>query len=415
MIRLSMALKNTLRQPRRSLLLGGAIAFGVLVISLASGFTTGMEKSLQDNVTLMSSGHILVSGTAVSRSGRTQIRIRDPGLAAAAEKHLPEAMSIAATSQAQATVVYGTREQQLKLRGVDWALDRLYSENLVLLQGDWAAARSERSVILGARSARRFGTGLGDTLLVRLSTVSGQQNVVEYSLGAIYDDDAAGGMNTALVSLGSLTSDLNMPAGEYQALAVFLEDASKAESAAEKLEAGLRAGGFLSDGTAGQDGYRISTITELSGQIGAVLGSVRWIGLTIFAIMLALVAAGIANTYRMVLLERTKEIGMLRCIGFSRRDIFRVILYEAIFIALAATLAGLAASFPLGALIHFLRFDPSGELGTVLSRGHLHFSPQPLSLLAACIAVLAASGLAVAAPARKAASLPPVEAMRTSV
>lgn len=412
MIRFSMALKNTLRQPRRSLLLGGAIAFGVLVMSLASGFTAGMEKALQDNVTLLSSGHVLVSGTSVSLSGRTQNRIRDPGLATAVKKLLPGALSIAATSQAQATIVYGTREQQLRIRGVDWPLDRLYSENLILVQGDWTAARSDRSITLGARSARRFGIGLGDTLLVRLSTVSGQQNVVEYTLGAVYDDDAAGGMNSGFVSLGNLTADLNMPAGEYQTLAVFLDDASRADPLARELETGLAAEGFLA---AGQAGYRISTITELSGQVGAVLGSVRWIGITIFAIMLVLVAAGIANTYRMVLLERTKEIGMLRCIGFSRRDIFRSFLYEALLIALASTLAGLLASFPLGALVHVLRFDPSGELGTVLSRGRLHFSPQPGPLLAAVAAVLVAAALAVAAPARKAARLPPAEAMRTAV
>lgn len=412
MIRFSMALKNTLRQPRRSLLLGGAIAFGVLVMSLASGFTAGMEKALQDNVTLLSSGHVLVSGTSVSLSGRTQNRIRDPGLATAVKKLLPGALSIAATSQAQATIVYGTREQQLRIRGVDWPLDRLYSENLILVQGDWTAARSDRSITLGARSARRFGIGLGDTLLVRLSTVSGQQNVVEYTLGAVYDDDAAGGMNSGFVSLGNLTADLNMPAGEYQTLAVFLDDASRADPLASELETGLAAEGFLA---AGQAGYRISTITELSGQVGAVLGSVRWIGITIFAIMLVLVAAGIANTYRMVLLERTKEIGMLRCIGFSRRDIFRSFLYEALLIALASTLAGLLASFPLGALVHVLRFDPSGELGTVLSRGRLHFSPQPGPLLAAVAAVLVAAALAVAAPARKAARLPPAEAMRTAV
>ena len=106
---------------------------------------------------------------------------------------------------------------------------------------------------------------------------------------------------------------------------------------------------------------------------------------------------------------------MLRCIGFSRRDIFRSFLYEALLIALASTLAGLLASFPLGALVHVLRFDPSGELGTVLSRGRLHFSPQPGPLLAAVAAVLVAAALAVAAPARKAARLTPAEAMRTAV
>jgi len=165
---------------------------------------------------------------------------------------------------------------------------------------------------------------------------------------------------------------------------------------------------------AGSTVYRISTVTELSGQMGAVLGSVRWIGVTIFAIMLALTAAGITNTYRMVLMERTREIGMLRCIGFRRRDIFRTFIFEAIFIALAGSLAGIALSLPLGFAIHLIPFNPSGSLGSALSRGRLLFAPSLVSYVFVIACVMLASVVAVSGPARKASRLLPVEAMRTT-
>lgn len=165
---------------------------------------------------------------------------------------------------------------------------------------------------------------------------------------------------------------------------------------------------------AGSTVYRISTVTELSGQMGAVLGSVRWIGVTIFAIMLALTAAGITNTYRMVLMERTREIGMLRCIGFRRKDIFRTFIFEAIFIALAGSLAGIALSLPLGFAIHLIPFNPSGSLGSALSRGRLLFAPSLVSYVFVIACVMLASVVAVSGPARKASRLLPVEAMRTT-
>ena len=558
MIRSTMALRNTLRQPRRTMLLGGAIAFGVVIISLASGFTSGMDAAVQNNVTLFSAGHVLVSGIAASETGRAQNRISDASLAQAAKEILPEAVSISETAQSQATVVFGSREQQLRVRGVDWATDRLFSQNLILTAGDWTAAKADRAIILGAQSARRFGLGLGDSVFVKLSTVSGQQNVMEYKLGAVYDDSAAGGMTTALVPLADLLSDLNMKPGQYQSLAVFLPDASQADSAAAKLTAGLKkagysmldasslvaanrqsiagnqsaggqtanslatgaqvgaangqttaqnngassitaqaiatkraarrqalagnssttsttvgketptsaiasapnagqtqspgagsmgagpvpsdAGGSMAGlsgpgGNAGNPGggfgrsfmsqifanvpagttfYRVATVTELSGQMGAVLGSVRWISITIFAIMLVLVAAGITNTYRMVLMERTKEIGMLRCIGFKRSDIFWIFIFEAGLIAIAGSLAGIVVSLPIGLLVHLVPFNPSGSLGSALSRGRLTFAPQLLSLAFVCLAVIIASVFAVLGPARKAARLLPVEAMRTT-
>jgi ABC-type lipoprotein release transport system permease subunit len=512
------------------MLLGGAIAFGIVIISLASGFTSGMDVAVQNNVTLFSAGHVLVSGIAASETGRAQNRISDASLAQAAKEILPEAVSISETAQSQATVVFGSREQQLRVRGVDWATDRLFSQNLILTSGDWTAAKADRAIILGAQSARRFGLGLGDSVFVKLSTVSGQQNVMEYKLGAVYDDSAAGGMTTALVPLADLLSDLNMKPGQYQSLAVFLPDASQADSAAAKLTIGLKKAGYSmldasalaaanrqslagnqsaggqttnsqtagpqggtvsgqtaaqnngassitaqaiatkraarrqalagnssttsttvgpvpSDaggpmaglsgpgGNAGNPGggfgrsfmsqifanvpagttfYRVATVTELSGQMGAVLGSVRWISITIFAIMLVLVAAGITNTYRMVLMERTKEIGMLRCIGFKRSDIFWIFIFEAGLIAIAGSLAGIVVSLPIGLLVHLVPFNPSGSLGSALSRGRLTFAPQLLSLAFICLAVIAASVFAVLGPARKAARLLPVEAMRTT-
>ncbi len=481
MIQLSMALKNTLRQPRRSALLGGAIAFGVVIISLAGGFTSGMEDAVQSNVTLFSAGHVLVSGIAASESGRAQNRVSDPALAEKVKEILPEAVSVSPTAQAQSTVIFGSREQQLRLRGIDWSADKLYTRNLILSQGDWTSAVGDRAIILGAQSARRFGLGLGDSVIVRLSTMSGQQNATEYKLGAVYDDAAAGGMTTAFVPLGDLLEDLNMKAGQYQSLAVFLPDAAQADAVAAKLAAGLKAAGFQLrqaaarggagasaggaassagvgpdlGGVGGQGGvgslggfgsqggaafggampggaplggdfsrssemaagstlYRISTVTELSGQMGAVLGSVRWIGVTIFAIMLVLTAAGITNTYRMVLMERTKEIGMLRCIGFRRRDIFRTFIFEAIFIALAGSLAGIALSLPLGFAVHLIPFNPSGSLGSALSRGRLLFAPSLASYVFVIACVMLASVVAVSGPARKASRLLPVEAMRTT-
>jgi len=509
MIRSTMALRNTLRQPRRTMLLGGAIAFGVIIISLASGFTSGMDVSVQNNVTLFSAGHVLVNGIAASETGRAQNRISDASLAQMAKQILPEAVSVSETAQSQATVVFGSREQQLRVRGVDLASDRLFSQNLILVSGDWMGAKADRAIVLGAQSARRFGLGLGDSVFVKLSTVSGQQNVMEYKLGAIYDDSAAGGMTTALVPLADLLSDLNMKPGQYQSLAIFLPDASQADSAASRLTAGLKKAGYSMldasalaaanrqpsapadasastpttqanaakraarrqamagkgsttsttvieaapaapsppdgggplvvmsgpGGNAGNPGggfgrsfasqlfanvpagttfYRVATVTELSGQMGAVLGSVRWISIAIFAIMLVLVAAGITNTYRMVLMERTKEIGMLRCIGFKRSDIFWIFVFEAGLIAIAGSLAGIAVSLPIGLLVHLLPFNPSGSLGSALSRGRLTFAPQFASLAFVCLAVIVASVFAVLGPARKAARLLPVEAMRTT-
>jgi putative ABC transport system permease protein len=151
----------------------------------------------------------------------------------------------------------------------------------------------------------------------------------------------------------------------------------------------------------------------LSGQAAAVLGTIQWIGAAVFAVMLALSAAGIANTYRMVLLERTREIGTLRCIGFRRRQVFRMFVAEAAIIAAAGSLAGLLISIPAGYAVGWIPFDTAGELAVALSRGHLLFRPTAVSILATVLPVIVMAALAASGPAKRAASLVPAEALRT--
>jgi ABC-type lipoprotein release transport system permease subunit len=128
--------------------------------------------------------------------------------------------------------------------------------------------------------------------------------------------------------------------------------------------------------------------------------------------MLLLTSAGIANTYRMVLLERTQEIGMLRCVGFRQKDVFKIFMMEAALIAFGGSLAGILLSLPVGLLVHLIPLNPQGSLGSALARGHLVFAPDLLTYCIVCVIVVAVCLLAVSGSARKAARLQPVEAMR---
>jgi len=307
-------------------------------MALILGFVNGMDLAIQNNVTLYSGGHVLVSGYTASQSGRLQNRFADDTVVKIVESSKADILTVSPIAQSRATVVFGTREIQLMLRGIDWSRDRLYHESLILTEGDWKGLEDSRTMLMSGQTAERFGLAAGDRVIVRLSTASGQQNVTDYKVVAIYDDGAAGGMNTAFVAFGDLATDLNMRSNEQQQIAVFLKNSAAAEEAAQALSAGLSAQGFtVHRGSASNDGaqasvnrrltpgtaiYHISTVQELAGEIGAALGSIRWIGYAVFALMLLVSATGISNSYHMVLLERTKEIGMLRCIGYKKRTYF---------------------------------------------------------------------------------------------
>jgi len=275
---------------------------------------------------------------------------------------------------------------------------------------------------MSSQTADRFGLAIGDHVVVRLTTASGQQNVTDYTVSAIYDDAASGGMTTAFVSFEDLIADLNMKPNEQQQIAIFLKDSTNAEHAAKAIATALAEKGYsIASGSeqatqrrmnSGKAVYSISTVQELAGEIGSALGSIRWIGYAVFILMLLVSATGIANSYQMVLLERTKEIGMLRCIGFKKKDVFASFISEGILLAGAAAIAGILCALPIGLGISFIPFDPHGDFGAALVKGHLRFIPTLGQLLIILVFIMIVAVVAVFLPARKAAEVVPVEALR---
>jgi putative ABC transport system permease protein len=127
------------------------------------------------------------------------------------------------------------------------------------------------------------------------------------------------------------------------------------------------------------------------------------------SIALAVSSLGIVNTMVMSILERTREIGIMKAIGAGDSDIRRIFLIEASVIGLLGGMVGIALGWGVGRLINFganvyIR-SQGGTAGTLFS--------LPLWLIASAIVFSIAVSLAAGSyPASRAAHLDPIQALR---
>jgi putative ABC transport system permease protein len=172
-------------------------------------------------------------------------------------------------------------------------------------------------------------------------------------------------------------------------------------------------------------GYGAGGLGDYINQLNQFFTTMRLMLGGVGGVALLVAAFGVANTMTMAILERTKEIGLMKAIGATDRDVLTVFLIEAGLVGLAGGAAGVGLSFLLQNLINqgiaslgaqqagggqgggisFLPIDTS-QIG-----GNLFVIPPELALFALVLATTV--GLAAGLyPALRAARLPPVIALK---
>jgi putative ABC transport system permease protein len=266
--------------------------------------------------------------------------------------------------------------------------DLLEDGRLTAVAGDRVAALAALdgggAAIVPAALAQRLGLSVGDTMQIPVAAARSKDlriaAIVERSIPGKSGEAVLVGWNDATASFGVLGAD---------AFAVrFVPDA--AADAAPRLRA-----------TAESLALEASPIERIQGAVADALARV-FIVFDALALVAVLVAAlGIVNTLTMGVLERVREIGVLRAIGMSRRQAMRMVVVEAAILGVVGVALGAAAGIAVGVVLL--------QLGGGL--GHPGGMPWlPIGVAAALGLVLPA--LAALSPARAAARVSIVAALR---
>ncbi|KAA0230105.1 lipoprotein-releasing ABC transporter permease subunit [candidate division KSB1 bacterium] len=259
-------------------------------------------------------------------------------------------------------------------------------------------------ILLGYSLADRLVVGLGDkvTLLsaagLNLSGMGAMPRAVQFRVAGyfetgIFEYDS----NCAFIGIPEAQKLFEM-GNKVTGLQLKLNDMNRADEVASLIEARL------------QYPYNTETWFQVNKNLFSWMQFEKWIAFIILSLIIIVAAFNIVSTLIMVVLEKTKEIGILKSMGASNQSVMRIFVLQGIVAGVVGTAIGLALGYLLcWSQLKWQFFSLPADVYIISA---LPILMRPFDFIAVGLAAIFLSFIATVYPALRAAQLDPVQAIR---
>jgi len=366
-------------------ILGVAIGVAALIVVIA--VMTGFDQDLREKI-VGNYSHLTLTGFKPIEKAECQDIIQKV-------KANPHVKSVSPYIQGQVLIKEDKRYFAVGLKGIDPSTETQVTKiKQYMIQGSIDNLKRD-GIIVGRELALYLGAGLDSTITI-YSPLGKQHNLKIAGIfnSGMYDYD----LNLAFMQLETAQEILGMP-GEVTALAIKLDNLYLADKVENELSNTL---GFK---------YNLKTWMEMNRNFFAALKLEKLTMFVILTLIILVAAFNIASTLIVMVVEKTKDIGILRAIGMSSSSIRRIFTCEGLIIGVLGTLLGALGGMGLCFLLKKYQFIKLPQDIYYIDRLPVALEVWPdmvLIILAAIVITL----ISTIYPASKAAGLRPVEALR---
>jgi lipoprotein-releasing system permease protein len=383
----------------------GGVTMGVGVIVFLTSLITGLQRSIIQK-TLGTQAHVVMRSpddearriikADDSRAVSANVERRAQRLSSILQwqqimhelELRPEVTAVSPLVSGPSFALRGSATKSVALMGIDQGkYTRIVPMSSFIKEGEFRVAANDAAI--GTDLARELGATLGDK--IRLQTAAGRSETV--TVAGIFDVGIRDlNRRWVFITLRSAQNLLDLVGG-VSSIDVTVTDLFKAETISQQLavQTGLTAESWMKTNAQLMVGLRSQSASSYLIQFFVIIS----------------VAFGITSVLVVSVIQKSREIGILRAMGCSRRRILRTFLLQGGVVGLVGSLLGSG----LGALlVTFFASTAKNPDGTPIFPVVLE--PR-MFLLAAGVATLTGI-LAAAAPAARAAKLDPVVAIRNA-
>src|SRR5215472_12393388 len=204
-----------------------------------------------------------------------------------------------------------------------------------------------------------------------------------------------GSFGVSRLRIGGIFTNVGPLTDYLVSTATFTADTGRRVDTVDLVKASASARGALSRALAGYPGAQLLDQAAYAKSRGSMLGTLFGLVTALLALAIIIALLGIVNTLALSVVERTRELGLLRAVGMRRGQLAQMVAAESVIISAVGAVVGIAMGLGLGAALAYA--VTRSQQPTVV------VAPAQLVLFA--LAAALAGVLASVAPARRAARL----------
>jgi putative ABC transport system permease protein len=359
---LKFALRNILRNRRRSLLTFLVLIFGATALILFEGYKEISFQGVRESIIRNSVGHLQVykKGYADSESQKPlEYGLEDVEKIRAVIEADPRVEMTAAQISMMGLVSNGEKTETFVATAVEPAKDEKMASQIIK-EGSFLSDKVPDGVILGEILAKSMKAKPGDSLTLMTTSVNGALNAADVTVRGTFTTGVKE-YDERAVKIPLVTAQRLMHTNKVEKLLVLLKRTQDTAAAKADIKKAL---------TAAHQDFEMRDWLELATfyhQVVALYNGIfGFLGWVVFVI----VVLSVSNTVMMSILERTREVGTLLAIGSTRARIWSTFLLEGLMLGVIGGALGLAAGLGAAALINHIDIQmpppPGYTMGYIL-------------------------------------------------
>ncbi|MBZ0263851.1 FtsX-like permease family protein [bacterium] len=406
-----LARRNVKRDSRRTILTILAISIAVLAVTFMDAYLRGIKESVLDTVIRLESGHIKITSSDAKKHSRgipLDANIQQVSDVLATVEQSPYIKI--ATSRIKFPVLMDKPGGSLPAIGnaVQFSKEtELLEFEKILIAGNIPQDTSY-GVLLGEGLAKSIQKTVGDGLFIVSHDAFGGLGPGLYTVEGIFRSGIGiYDKKFFYVPLAAGQDQLYMPDSALEIICLVKNGLDDSEAANKDVQERLQRSGR---------GDLDVVPWNQQNTMAAMVGNMGAIYFIMMAILAIIALTTVINTVTMSVMERVKEFGTLRALGYTPWQVMRIVFAESLLLGIVGTIAGFTVGIILALVLQRVGIDlSSGLQGTDLPmKPIIHPHPSILTGVKSIIYGLVVSVIAAVYPARVAVRIRPAEALRST-